>query len=403
MYKAFKYKLLPDEKQTQTLIQWMGVCRYIWNWCLDTNQKQYNSNKKFIFRYDLKKQLPELKKQFPWIADVPSQALQNRVMDFDTAMKRVWKSKFGFPKFKSRHVEHHNTLRIDQTNGHINPTRDKIKIPKMGYIKWIRHRPLVGKLKSITIKKENNQWWCICLCDIGEVKQVSQINENVIVGIDLGLKDLAITSDGEIIDTPKFYRKSLKKLKRLQRKLSRKQKGSRNREKAKSKLNRLHYKIKCQRSDYLHKASYAITKQYKVICVEDLNIRGMIANRKLSRAISDQGWAMFVNMLQYKSLSNGGITVRINRFLPSSKTCSCCGHKQDMPLNIRIYTCPNCGNVLDRDINAAINIRNWGIEEISRMGTIRVISNDDYACGGNVILDQVMNWSNELPVKQESF
>lgn len=397
MYKAFKYRLKPNKEQEQQLMEWVGASRWIWNWCLETNKAEYEKTKRFIFRYDLKVQIPKLKKEHEWLKQIPSQALQNRVLDFSDALKRVWKQGNGFPRFKSRHIEHHNTFRIDQVKtsngGHIKPTKTQIQIPKMGWVKWKKHRPLEGKLKNITIKQENGYWWCICLCDIGDEEQISQAPEDQLIGIDLGLKEFAITSDGEVFETPKLYRKKQKKLKRKQQILSRRKKGSKNREKARRALNKQHYKVKCQRQDFTHKASTAIAKQYSFMAVEDLNISGMKKNKHLAKAISDQGWAMFVNQLQYKSKLNGGCIVKIGRFKPSSKTCSSCGNIQPMPLNIRTYEC-SCGLTLDRDHNAAINIRNWGRDEINRCGTHRI-----YACGDTTDGTMVSHVS----TKQEKF
>ena len=395
MYRAYKFKLKPTKEQEEILVSWMGATRWIWNYCLTENKENYALTKEFIFRYELNKRLPKLKIQYPWLKDVPSQALQNRIIDFNFALNRVWKQGNGFPKYKSKKIEHHNSLRIDQTNGHIDPRKKQIKIPKIGWVKWNKHRPITGKLKSITIKQENNIWYCICLCDIGSIPQITQLNQIDIVGIDLGLKEFAVTSDGEIFETPKLYRNKAKKLRRLQQKHSKKQKASKNKEKARKQLKKLHTKIANQRSDFTHKASSLIVKNYKLIGVENLNIKGMMKNKHLAKSIQDQGWAQFIDKLKYKSLYNGGITVKINRWLPSTKTCSCCGQIQDMPLSIRTYECNSCGLVLDRDCNAAINIRRYAIEEINRCGTHQIQACGVTACGGlayddpsNVIMKQ---------------
>jgi len=383
MYTAFKYKLKPTKEQEQRLSNWMGASRWIWNWCLELNQKEYANTKKFIFRNELKCQLPKLKEEHEWLKDVPSQALQNRVIDFDQALKRVWKSKFGFPKFKSKKIEHHNTLRISQINNHIKISRKQIQIPKMGWCDWRYHRPIKGTLKSITIKRENGVWWCVCLCELPDPVICTNAIDADVVGIDLGLKDFAVTSDGEVFGTPKIYRKKQKKLRRLQRILARRRIGSKNRERARKRLNRLHYKIKNQRQDFTHKISSQITNDYLFIALEDLNIKGMMKNRRLSKAIADQGWRQFVNQLEYKSKAKGGCMVRIGRWLPSSKTCSSCGNHQDMPLSVRIYSCSGCGMKMSRDVNAALNIKQWGIDTINRCGTHRIYACGDTNDGGN--------------------
>ena len=396
MYKAFKYKLELTNIQEIEIIKWMGCNRWIWNYCLTTNINEYQQTKKFIFKHDLKKQLPHLKKDNPWLSEIPSQALMNRIIDFETALKRVWQLGNGFPKYKNKHQESHNTLRIDQTNNHIKIFKKSIKIPKIGWIKWNRYRSLEGELKNITIKKENNFWYCICLCKIPDPIEIKEYNDEDVIGIDLGLIDFAITSDGEIFDTKKLYRKQQKKLKQFQRRLSRKKKGSNNRNKAKKKLNKLHYRIKNQRRDYTHKTSSSITKNYKFICVEDLNIKGMSKNRKLSKSILDQGLSMFVQQLEYKSRNNGGKTVKIDRFAPSTKTCHYCDHKQIVSLNERIYNCESCGLVMNRDLNAAINIKRWGLLELNRYGIYRI-----NACGDNVDVGKTIDFSSHVSTKQE--
>lgn len=398
-HKAFKFKLKPTKEQEQQLVQWTGCSRWIWNWCLSTNKEEYEKTKKFIFKFDLKKQIPLLKKEFPWLSEAPSQALQNRVLDFDAALKRVWKQGNGFPKFKSRHIEHHNTLRMEQVGSHIKPTKKQIKVPKLGWVKWTRHRPLEGKLKNITIKKENNHWWCICLCEVPDVETRSDFHESEVVGIDLGISSFVVMSDGNNIKSTNEYRKAEKKLKRQQRKLSRKKKGSNNRNKQRIKVNKIHAKIKNKRQDFTHKLSNQIAKDYPVIAVEDLTINGMKKNRHLSKSISDQGWAVFLNQLLYKAKRNGGTAIKIDKFAPSSKTCSCCGNiKESLMLSERIYKCENCGLELDRDLNAAINIKAIGIDKLNRTGTVRI-----YACGDTNDGEKAIDFSSYVSMKQEKF
>jgi putative transposase len=279
-------------------------------------------------------------------------------------------------KFKKK-SDNSDTIRITQVGRHIDPRKKEIKIPKLGWVKWIKYRPLQGKLKSITIKQEGDSWFCVCLCeDNTEIKQ-KDLDFNDLVGIDLGLNDFLVASDGLVLDTPKYYRKKQKKLKRCQRNLAKKTKGSKNREKAKRKLRKLHLQIRNQRQDFTHKASDLITKSYSFIGVEDLNIAGMKKNHKLAKSISDQGWAMFVSQLEYKSKRNGGLTIKIDRWAPSSKTCSNCGKKHILTLSQRQMTCDECGLDISRDLNAAINIRNWSWDLITNTaGTAGI-----YACG----------------------
>lgn len=374
----------------------MGACRWTWNYCLDANIAEYKKTKKFIFKYDLKKQLPLLKKEREWLADVPAHALQNRVIDFESALKRVWKLGFGFPKHKSRHVEHHNTLRIDQVGEHIQIDGKKIKIPKLGWVKWVKHRPLSGELKSITIKLENNRWWVVVLCKLPDIELLEVIDENKVLGIDAGLNKFATFSSGEQIESPRFLRKSEKKIKRRQRQLARKKKKSKNREKARKKLNRAHYKVKCQRHDFTHQLSSQIAKDYDCVAVENLNIAGMKKSR-LGKSISDMGWRMFVDQLDYKLASKGGLLVKIDRFAPSTKTCSSCGSIKEMPLHTRTYDCNSCDMTLDRDLNAACNIKRWGIDKVNRAGTAQI-----HACGDTNDGGKAIDFSSYVSLKQEA-
>ena len=395
--KAFKYKLNPTNEQEKIFAQWVGHTRFIWNQSLAANKAQYEIDKKFIFYNDLANKLPDMKKEHVWLKEVPSQALQQKLRDFDLALRRVWKSGFGFPKFKYK-SDAAQSFRIPQQLKQIKPHKSYIILPKIGKVKWIKHRPLEGQLKSVTIKKENDQWWCICICELPEVAPTQEVKYEDCVGIDLGIKEFAVTSDGEVFKSEHNYRNHEKKLRRKQRKLSKKQKGSKNSEKARSALNKLHYKIKCKRMDFTHKISNQITNDYSLIGVENLNIKGMVKNRKLSKSIADQGWAMFIQQLEYKSLEKGGKTVKIDRFAPSTKTCSNCGCKQKMSLGNRIYQCESCGFVIDRDLNAAINIKEWAIEEFNTGGTPGI-----YACGDSSVGIGGMSPIRYGSLKQESF
>ena len=375
-YLTFKYKLKPNKSQANTLAQWTGSCRYIWNNLLAQNMERYKVNKKFVFRMEMQGQLPKLKQELNWLGEVPSQALQCRVQDLDLAIKRCYKSKFGFPKFKKKGQD--SSIRLPQSNGdakHIVPKKTQIKLPKLGWVKWKKHRELVGKLKSVTIKQEGDNWYCVCLCETKEEVKQKDLNYNDLIGIDLGLNDFLVASDGLVIDTPKLFRKKQQKLKLKQRKLAKKVKGSKNREKAKKVVRKIHTRIRNQRQDFTHKLSNQITNDYSFIGCEDLNIKGM--KKRFGKSVSDQGWSMFVQQLEYKSARNGGCTVKINRFAPSTKTCSNCGKKHEMPLSKRQMTC-DCGLDISRDLNAAINIRNWSWDILTKntAGTAGI-----YACG----------------------
>jgi putative transposase len=385
MHKAFKYRLKPTEKQVADLKQIGGGCRWLWNTMLAANQAKYADEKKFIFKHEMIVSLPQLKKDHPWLADLPSQSLQQRCWDLDTAMKRCFKSGFGFPRFKRKEDEN-DTFRIPQTNGHIQLSKNAIKLPKLGWIKWKQHRPTEGRLMSITVKQEGVHWYVVCLCELPDIEPITDTTEEDICGIDVGLKTFAVTSDGEMFDA---FKLSLKRLKSAQRKLSRidllnkknQIKKSNRRKKQKQKLRKLHAHVKNQRYDFHHKTSRQIANAYSFVGMEDLNIKGMMKNHCLADAIAKQGWSQFRSMIEYKLASKGGKLLLVDRFYPSSKTCSNCGHKQDMPLDKRVYECGSCGMVMDRDANAAMNLKKLAVNEINRAGTVRIYARGDSSNG----------------------
>ena len=367
---------------------------------LEDNINEYEKTNKFIWAYTWINKLVLLKQEHDWLKNTPSQSLQQICLDLDKALKMTSKQRskrFGFPKFKHKKSVT-QSFRIPQLNNHIKSTKIQIKIPKIGWILWNKHRELQGKLKSITIKKENDIWWCVCLCELDDIEPITDGNESQIVGIDLGLTDFAILSDGQSIKTPKFYRIQQRKLKRRQQILSRRKKGSKNREKARKTLNKLHYKIKCKRNDFLHKISDLIANSYLFVSVEDLNVSGMKRNKYLSKSISDQGWSKFIFFLSYKTETNGGKLIKIDRYAPSSKTCSACGNKQNMPLHIRTYICNSCGFEMNRDLNAALNIKRSGIDALNRCGTHQIHACED-TNGGDISNDM----SSYVSLKQEKF
>lgn len=375
---AYKYRIYPTKAQEETLVGWLGQLRFVWNKLLAENQAQYAAEKKFTFGFDMKRKLPQMKKDHDWI-DAPAHALQNKVFDLDSAMKNCFKHKRGFPKFKSKHTDNSGIEISQTTNKHIKWDSHTITIPKMGPVKWVYHRRIKGRLLSITIKRDVDSWYVCCLAkqDLSSCATTSmEFNQQDCVALDLGLKDFFVSSDGEVAVTPKIYTSKQEKLKQRQRKLARKQKGSKNRNKARIKVARLHRTIRNTRLNWHHKLSDSIAKNYQVVIVEDLNIAGMIKNRKLAKAIQDQGWSQFITQLAYKLQWRNGILHKINRWAASTKTCSCCGSQKSMTLSERTYVCSHCDNVIDRDLNAAINILAWGIQEINTAGTAEI-----HACG----------------------
>ena len=378
-HRSFQYRLKPTASQRKTLESFGSATRFVWNHFLNQNKETYEQEKKFVFKHDMITSLPKLKKELTWLSNIPSQSLQQKCWDLDTAIKNCFKRGFGFPKFKvKRHQS--DSFRIPQTNGHIKSTKKSVCIPKLGWIKWIRHRPLQGKIKSITIRQIGEHWYVSILCEQKDNVLINEVNEQDFVGLDFGLKSFITDSNGDKIESPKFYREKQKELKKQQRKLSKCSKGSNRRNKQRVRVAKLHRDIANLRKDFLHKTSRMIAKSAQVVGIENLNIKGMGRNRHLSKSIFDSGWAMFTSFLDYKTQEYGGQLIKIDRFYPSSKTCSSCGQVKDMPLDVRTYEC-DCGSVLDRDVNAALNIRREAINIFSRTGTVRFEARGDTSSG----------------------
>jgi putative transposase len=382
-YKATSYRLYPTSTQEALLLEWMNQCRFIWNISLSESIKRYEKEGKFNFVFDMKKRIPLLKKEFPWL-NAPSHALQNKCFDLHNAEMKYLKNKdkTGFPAFKSKR-NYNSGIEINQVSNHITLFDKSIKIPKMGLVKYRKHREELGKLVSITIKNQSNKWYVVCLFNTGEgISPITDINTADIGGIDVGLKEFLTTDQGIKIDNPRFLKKSLKKLKKIQRQLSKSKKHSKNREKKKLRVALVFEKIKNKRKDFHHKIANAIIKHKLIIVSEDLNIKGMVKNHNLARAISDVSWGNFLNILSYKLIDKGGFLERIGRFFPSSKKCCKCGViKKDLKLSDRIFDCDSCDNVMDRDENAAINILNEGINQINRAGTVRIYATNPASAG----------------------
>jgi len=356
--KGFKFRLKPTKKQKHLLLQHGGNTRFIWNAFLQQNIEYYKQEKKFIFFHDLANSLPELKQEYDFLQLSYSQSLQQVAKQFDKALKDSYKTEKGFPSFKRKML---------LTDSFTIPQNWKLKqgyvvIPKIGKVKWVKHRPLQGKPKHITISQDGNNWYCSVLCEYEVEKQEKKMDN--IVGIDVGLKEFAVFSDGRIIPNIKILKKYEKQLAKAQRRLSRKQKGSKNRFKQRMKVRNIHTKIRNTRQDFLHKTSNLIAKNYDGIVLEDLNVKGMMKNHKLAKSISDVSWSEFKRQLKYKCRWNFKHFFEIGRFTPTTKVCSECGCIQDMPLNKRIFNCPDCGISIDRDLNASINIKMIGLNKI---------------------------------------
>ena len=355
MFRAFKYRLYPTEPQKELIAKHIGHSRFVYNLALETKNAAYISAKHNYSAFDLVKQLPELKKELPWLKEVNSQSLQQSIQNMDIAFKKFFKGA-GFPKFKSKH-RGKQSFSIPQN---VIVENNLLIIPKFKEgIKISLHRPTEGTLKSATISiTPTGKYFVSILCDTNtEIPTKVPITENTTIGVDLGIKDFAITSDGEIFENLKYLRKAQSKLKYVQRKYS-KHKGKR----TKKKLVKLHEDVVNKRKDFLHKVSTQLIRENQTIALETLAVKNMVKNHNLAQAIQDASWSTFVTMLEYKADWYGKNILRIGRFAPSSKTCSCGVINKDLKLSDRVWTCKSCGTTHNRDILAACNIKSFALK-----------------------------------------
>ncbi len=359
MIKAFRYRIYPTETQAILIDKHIGSCRFVYNLALETKQTAYVGNKINLSCFDLIKQLPDLKKELPWLKDVNSQSLQQSIVNLDVAFTKFFKGENGFPNFKKKTSR--QSFNIPQNIEFVN---GKLSVPKFknnNGIKIVLHRQIKGDIRQATISKTSTgKYFASILAETNvTVSNKKIIAENTTIGIDLGIKTFISGSDGSEFTNPKHLHKAEDKLRFLQRKYS-KNKGKT----TKQKLAVLHEKIANKRKDFLHKTSNCIVKNHDSIAIEDLNIKGMMANHNIAKSIADAGWGMFVEMLEYKAGWYGKNVLRIGRFEPSSKMCSRCGKiNKELTLKDRIWNCGYCGATHDRDINAAINIKNFALKK----------------------------------------
>ncbi len=376
--RGYKYRILPTKEQEGSLLQCGGNTRFLWNYAIKINQDYYKENGKFKFYHELAVSLPTLKEEYPFLKESFSQSLQMVLRQFDRALKDYFKKEKGFPSFKKKMLLNDSfTCPQKWRLG-----KGFVFIPKIGEVKWVKHRTMRGKPKSITISQDGNKWYCSVLCEYTVPDRAKKCDS--VVGCDVGLKEFATLSDGNIISNPKHIKKYEKKLVKEQRKLSKKQKGGKNRFKQRLKVREIQNKIRDTRKDFLHKTSNSIAKNYDGIIVEDLNVKGMMKNHHFAKSIGDVSWSEFNRQLEYKCKWEFKHYLKIGRFEPTSKTCSNCGYVQEMPLSKRVFNCPDCGISIDRDLNASLNIRNIGLDTVGHT--------EIYACRDGSI---------ELSLKQE--
>lgn len=358
---AFKYRIYPNKEQKELINKTFGCCRFVYNEYLGVKISKYKESKESLSYVDCANQMKSLKDELLWLKEVDSTSLQSSLKDLDRAFQNFFKHHTGYPKFKSK-KDNHKSYQSKYTNGNIQYLGKYIKLPKLGYVKTKNKLIPLGRIINATISQVPSGKYYVSLCcaDVPE-KEITLTGNSI--GIDLGLKDFLITSYGEIINNPKYYTKQQKKLAKFQKELSRKTRGSSNRNKARIKVAKQHEKVANQRKDFLHKTANHIIQNYDIVCVEDLQIKNMVRNRKLSKCISDVSWSEFIRLLEYKARWHGKTIVKVDKFYPSSQICSGCGENTGKKtLDIRHWECPFCGANHDRDINAAINIHNKGLE-----------------------------------------
>lgn len=367
MNRAYKYRIYPNKKQEQLLACTFGSCRFVYNQILALQESNHEAGIKHMSRFDSNKYVNQiLKKECSFLKEVDKFALTNTVYALEKGYERFFKKQGGHPKFKNKHRAK-RSYTTNFTNGNIAVDNNFIKLPKLGKVKASIHRrtPEDWKLKTATITQERDgTYYCSVLYEFVHMVLKEQESTGQVIGLDYKSDGLYQDSDGNVCGSPKCYRESAKKLADRQRKLKKKKIGGKNYYKQQKQVARVHRKIANQRKDFLHKESTKIANLYSVVCVENLNMRAM-SNKGFGngKATLDNGYGMFLNMLEYKLGYRGKRLIKVDKWYASSQICSCCGAVHKLQLSERIYRC-ECGNVMDRDYNAAINIKNEGLRQI---------------------------------------
>ena len=367
MLKAYKYRIYPNNDQKVQIAKTFGCCRFVYNQTLAYRKESYKKEKKSMSRTDCNNFCNrELKKEYEWLKEVDKFALTNVIYNMDSAYQKFFREHAGYPKFKSKH-DSHKSYTTNYTNGNIavDFEKGKVKLPKLKEVKAKLHREFRGKIKSATVSKTPSGKYYVSILVEGDHEVLPHTKQNI--GLDLGIKDLCITSDGKKYKNSKTIKKYERKLAKLQRQLAHKRKGSNNYCKKKKQMALCHEKIRNTRKDYLHKVSHEIISENQVIVSENLQIKNMVKNHHLAKAISDASWYELIRQLEYKAKWNGRKYIKIDTFYASSQLCSVCGYQNlDIKdLSVRTWICPKCGAEHDRDINAAKNILAEGLRQIA--------------------------------------
>lgn len=357
MNLTHKIRLYPNKQQTQALLKACGVARFTYNYALAQWKQEYESGNKPT-ALKLKKQFNAVKEEkFPWVYESPKDCNQQPFTNLQKAFQNFFKTKKGYPKFKKRGVRDSFYISNDKAT----LIEKKIKLPLIGNITLSEQPRFTGKIMSFVVSKDVDQWFVSVSYELPNPS--FKIQNNEVVGVDLGIKNFATLSDGTVIENPKFLSKLEKKLKREQRILSKKQKCSANRTKQRIKLAKVYRTLRNRRQDFLHKLTSFLAKTKQEIVVEDLNVSGMLKNHKLAKSIANLSWAEFKRQLEYKTKRYGSLLTVVDRFYPSSKLCSNCGFKlEKLDLSVRGWVCPECKVKHDRDVNAAINLKQQSVQ-----------------------------------------